>query len=217
MTRVPANRSLPASGHRAVTLIELLTVIAIISVLAALLIGSVSRMVDAGRRVKCAQNLASLGKGFTAYMGENEMSLPPKPLTGEGAQDWMVKLDQYVPYSSNVYICPCHTTNLVASTINTNMVTSYAINTYMRDYPSQFPMFRPKISPLFIPNPSKVGLLVDGTSGWLKESQPERLSFVHRGTANVLFLDGHVQTMRKPELVATNGIVACMGQPDKIQ
>ena len=78
-------------------------------------------------------------------------------------------------------------------------------------------MFRPKISPLFIPNPSKVGLLVDGTSGWLKESQPERLSFVHRGTANVLFLDGHVQTMRKPELVATNGIVACMGQPDKIQ
>ena len=217
MTRVPANRSLPASGHRAFTLIELLTVIAIISVLAALLIGSVSRMVDAGRRVKCAQNLASLGKGFTAYMGENEMSLPPKPLTGEGAQDWMVKLDQYVPYSSNVYICPCHTTNLVASTINTNMVTSYAINTYMRDYPSQFPMFRPKISPLFIPNPSKVGLLVDGTSGWLKESQPERLSFVHRGTANVLFLDGHVQTMRKPELVATNGIVACMGQPDKIQ
>ena len=163
MTRVPANRSLPASGHRAFTLIELLTVIAIISVLAALLIGSVSRMVDAGRRVKCAQNLASLGKGFTAYMGENEMSLPPKPLTGEGAQDWMVKLDQYVPYSSNVYICPCHTTNLVASTINTNMVTSYAINTYMRDYPSQFPMFRPKISPLFIPNPSKVGLLVDGT------------------------------------------------------
>ena len=217
MTRVPANRSLPASGHRAFTLIELLTVIAIISVLAALLIGSVSRMVDAGRRVKCAQNLASLGKGFTAYMGENEMSLPPKPLTGEGAQDWMVKLDQYVPYSSNVYICPCHTTNLVASTINTNMVTSYAINTYMRDYPSQFPMFRPKISPLFIPNPSKVGLLVDGSSGWLKESQPERLSFVHRGTANVLFLDGHVQTMRKPELVATNGIVACMGQPDKIQ
>lgn len=209
-------RPAPQSLRPAFTLVELLVVVAIIAVLATLLLSVSSRMLAAGRRAQCLSNLAELGKGFSSYMGDNELSLPPKKPTGEGAQDWLVNIDAYVPYSAKIYICPANRTRIV-STLNTNLVTSYAINTYLRDYPDQYPMFRPKISPLFLPAPSKVGLLIDGANGWLKETQPDRIAFVHRGDANVLFLDGHVQTLRRSQLVDSNNKVPCMGRPDQIQ
>lgn len=202
--------------HQAFTLIELLVVIAIVAILAALVMAGSSRMIDNGKRAQCLGNLSTLGKGFTSYMGDNELSLPPKKPTGEGAQDWLVNIADYIPYSAKVYICPANPTR-IASTLNTNLITSYAINTYLRDYPDQFPMFRPKISPLYLPAPSKVGLLIDGNNGWLKETQPDRIAFVHRGDANVLFLDGHVQTLVRDQLVDSNNKVPCMGRPDQIR
>ncbi len=218
----PNWRSVPAE-EGGFTLIELLAAIAIIAVLAALLVGVASRMIDVGRRVTCSQNLASLGKGFTSYMGENQYGLPTPSETSAiepGATaptDWIFAVSQYIPYSRKLYICPSNPARFSSDKVSTDRETNYAINYYMRDSPNQYPMFRPKISPLFLPNPSKVGLLIDGTSGWLKETQPARAAYVHRGAVNVLFLDGHVQTMRKSELLDSAGNVACMGQPDKIQ
>jgi prepilin-type processing-associated H-X9-DG protein len=38
-----------------------------------------------------------------------------------------------------------------------------------------------------------VGLLVDGTSSWLKSSQPQRVDRIHPNlSANILYMDSHV-------------------------
>lgn len=211
-----------AQGRVGFTLVELLAAIAVIAVLAVLLASVASRMVDSGRRVKCAQNLASLGKGFISYMGENQFGLPTASETSAiepGASaptDWIFAVDAYVPYSRGAYLCPSNPARFSSDKISTDRETNYAINYWMREGMIKSPMFRARISPLTLPAPSKVALLLDGTAAWIKDTQPTRIATVHRGAANVLFLDGHVQTMRKAELFDAAGNVTCLAQPDKI-
>lgn len=62
----------------AFTLIELLTVIAIIGVLAAIIIPSVSRVRSSARRSMCSSNLRQIGMAFQLYATENR-GLYPAP------------------------------------------------------------------------------------------------------------------------------------------
>lgn len=59
------------SRSRAFTLIELLAVIAIIGVLAAIVIGSISKIRDAARRSTCTSNLRQIGAAFPLYAADN--------------------------------------------------------------------------------------------------------------------------------------------------
>ncbi len=60
----------------AFTLIELLTVIAIIGILAAILIPTVSKVRQTARRANCASNLRQIGVGVLAYTADNKDWLP---------------------------------------------------------------------------------------------------------------------------------------------
>lgn len=81
----------------AFTLVELLVVVAIISVLAALLIPSLASAIEQGRRVVCANNQKQLYLGVVSYAGEFDDCLPsagggangtsvPSYLTGLGRE-----------------------------------------------------------------------------------------------------------------------------------
>lgn len=59
------------------TLVELLGVLGIATVLAALLLGSVGAVRKVSDRAKCASNLRGLGATIHVYAGENEGYLPP--------------------------------------------------------------------------------------------------------------------------------------------
>jgi prepilin-type processing-associated H-X9-DG protein/prepilin-type N-terminal cleavage/methylation domain-containing protein len=213
----------PSRRAGAFTLVEFLVALAVVAVLAVLLMGAVSRVAEAGRRVRCIHNLSTLGKGFQSYMNENQLTLPSPNETSEiqpGATapaDWMFAVQRYVPYSPEVYLCDSNPVKFKSDRVPSTLETNYAINYWMREGMQRFPLFLPRISPLAVPAPSRVGLLLDGTAAWIKKEQPARVAWCHGGAVNVLFLDGHVETRTRSGLLDAAGEVACLDQPDRIR
>jgi prepilin-type processing-associated H-X9-DG protein/prepilin-type N-terminal cleavage/methylation domain-containing protein len=84
------------------TLIELLVVVAIIAVLIALLLPTLSAAREMARTASCASNLKQLGMGFHYYVQENGDHLPalnfPDPGYNYGNKKWWVnKIAYYFP------------------------------------------------------------------------------------------------------------------------
>ena len=62
----------------AFTLIELLVVIAIIAILAAMLLPSLARAKESGKRISCLNSLRQLGIASQLYVGDNQGYYPPR-------------------------------------------------------------------------------------------------------------------------------------------
>lgn len=63
-------------ANRAFTLVELLTVIAIVGIIAGILIPVVGRARESARAANCIQNLRSLGTAFQLYVADNQGLYP---------------------------------------------------------------------------------------------------------------------------------------------
>jgi prepilin-type processing-associated H-X9-DG protein/prepilin-type N-terminal cleavage/methylation domain-containing protein len=105
----PKTRSAPLglASTRAFTLIELLTVIAIIGILAAILIPTVGRVRDSARSAQCTSNMRQVGMAAMAYANDNRGATPSA--VGAGRLDaggrplsWYLQIGLYfgVDYSS---------------------------------------------------------------------------------------------------------------------
>src|SRR5689334_1150601 len=69
---------LPSRKCNAFTLIELLVVIAIIAILAGMLLPSLARAKDAGKRISCVNNLRQLNVSLKLYATDNEGNFTPR-------------------------------------------------------------------------------------------------------------------------------------------
>jgi len=87
--------------RRAFTLIEMLMVIAVIALIAAMLLPALSKAKQSGRRTACASNLRQLSVALSIYTGENEGDFPPIHQTNR----WPSQL--YRGYENfDVLLCP---------------------------------------------------------------------------------------------------------------
>jgi prepilin-type N-terminal cleavage/methylation domain-containing protein len=74
----------PANGKGAFTLVEMLVVIAIIAILAALLLPTLGQAKARARRIQCVANLKQIGVGFHSFLHDHESRLPMQVPTNSG-------------------------------------------------------------------------------------------------------------------------------------
>ncbi|RRJ96617.1 DUF1559 domain-containing protein [Opitutaceae bacterium TAV4] len=82
------------------TLVELLTVIAIIGILAAIIIPVVGRVRETARKAECVSNLRQIGVAMQAFAADNKQALPPTYVVGNGNRDnnWWYYLAPYLGF-----------------------------------------------------------------------------------------------------------------------
>src|SRR5512140_931547 len=101
----------PPNGTRAFTLLELLVVIAVIVLLAALLLPVLSKTRAQGQSASCKNRLRQIGLSLAMYFADHHYY---PPMWGEDAgafQTWSDRLYPYTPlkWTNSSWQCPAYT------------------------------------------------------------------------------------------------------------
>ncbi|WP_043587629.1 type II secretion system protein [Geminisphaera colitermitum] len=207
---------------RAFTLIELLTVIAIIGVLAAIIIPTIASVRNTARNVQCISNLRQIAQGAQLWVADNRGRMPDAKIWGAADNSNPYSIRPYLAVTgaktaTTVFTCPesfrLHpdpynglTENLRTYSINEYACGSLNENNNHSDLAGNAKLINQ------VRNPSKTSLFMDGnleTEGgqvytylhvdrarsiWQDENG-KRLGLlaVHKGKLNVAFIDGHVE------------------------
>lgn len=173
---------------RAFTLVELLSAMAILAILIALLVPSFRSINEKGKTTRCLSNLRTLGTGVAAYLGDNDNTLP---LFSSSSSNWVWDISPYLPIpvqpfsvsKRSILFCP-KAYSLASKPISSGATTYYGINERV----SGFRMLQIRV-------PSKTALFTDSSTPAAISVRIDRPPSLIHGTpqaAMVLYADFHV-------------------------
>ncbi len=192
---------------RGFTLIELITVISIILVLAALVMPSIGRMTEKAKLTKCVNVMQQWGTGFQLYITDHDGNLPQaEEVAGNADTQWQEKIAPYLVGDEGVagkrfilrarYRCP-------ADKLTGGIV--YGGNTYLRA--TQYGKAPRKLVSID-QKKSDFMLLGENYTGELWDPRPregntgvdyKRHKTGNKQVANFLFADFHVEPLSYQE------------------
>lgn len=188
------------TGNRAFTLIELLCVIAIIGILAAILLPGLARARESARRGSCMANLNQLGMALQMYASENERLLPWSG--GKDNASCLIYLySNYVP-EVGTWVCPSDAQQSSQNFLGKDG--EFSLNTELDgagslrcsyDYLGAY-----TTRPISLPHPSR-GLLRVPLMWDLSLGQAESFNHIPGGS-NVAFADGSVEFIKYENFAA---------------
>jgi len=203
----------PSSGarRRGYTLVEMLVTIAIIAVLAALMFPAVKAYQSSAHRTQCVANLKQLSMAAATYMADNG-GLIPAPVNNRqpDAAAWLTSLKKILGISTaaagrakpSAMCCPAARREYNAS----NYPDTYGMNNNLQNGNQQIRIQQ-------VTRPSKTALLMDGQLAQMPPywrftvthagNFPKERDFVHNGSINILFIDGHVENRKEAEIPRT--------------
>lgn len=225
----PVRKPVAFAYGKAFTLIELLTVIAIIGILAAIVISSVGSARKSAQRARCGSQLRQVGVAVALYKTENKSFYPPS-FSGAPA----ATLDPSVPISSywwwysattgsntvsplatasggvaalhEIAICPLNKTDVAQGAAGGLKGFPYVVNYHVMAT-TGFPLKKESD----IVTPSKTIMMADSSTGaaWnvgfgSVTSGWTRVGETHEGKTNILWCDGHVASAEKSTLTNAN-------------
>ena len=140
----------PSAPSRAFTLIELLTVIAIIGILAAILIPVVGKVRENARKGQCGSNLRQIALAMVMYANENKGRFPAaadqraSSSGGTGIFSKALIEAGYLPKRLSIWTCQTHLANDPVAAARADGDNA---NTYPRSYAICGTMVMPRVDP----------------------------------------------------------------------
>jgi prepilin-type N-terminal cleavage/methylation domain-containing protein/prepilin-type processing-associated H-X9-DG protein len=199
------------SKNQGFTLIEMLVVIAIIALLAAILFPVFSRVRENARRTSCGSNMRQLALGLMQYVQDYDEMVPPERILHGACCDsgptWRQLIFPYVK-SVQIYQCPSNPvkSRSDSSTWGPILYPSYAGNVGPTLTVGTFQVVSLSSTGYRLArfnNPSLTIAIVESESTFEPRYQPtagtpatNKLFAGHLNVSNYIFLDGHVKTLK---------------------
>jgi prepilin-type N-terminal cleavage/methylation domain-containing protein/prepilin-type processing-associated H-X9-DG protein len=213
---IPRGRRFPAAPSPGFTLVELLIVIAIIGILAALMVPALSGAMESANAEQCANNMRQIGLAVRAYAAAWNFRVPPSscPYAEAARKEWWLNALQ--PYAGNrlLYRCPSDPTEDLrfidwqyppddASTWEGYRWSSYTTNGRMDTAYTTADSVPRASATIYVSESPQRMLGADHVHPELWISERDLKNNIaydrHQGRANYLFVDGHVDTLALEE------------------
>jgi prepilin-type N-terminal cleavage/methylation domain-containing protein/prepilin-type processing-associated H-X9-DG protein len=183
------------------SLIELLVVVAVVAILAAMVLPALAQAKEKGRQTSCINSVRQQTLALIMYADDHDGVLPPTAYNdGNGNEvDWPSMLDSYLNYVAKIHLCP---------TDRKSQVNSYGLNELaFVDLTDPSPLPPKRLASFRSPSgsimqgdigteddfvtqrPDTLKLVAPGSV--LNDDKDARPSMRHTGRCDLGFMDGH--------------------------